>query len=105
MAGLAEVNDAALTVLGQGSSLALTTIADRLLVGSVELDVPVRSNWAVALFADAGSAYNDSPEFSESVGIGLRWFSPLGPVRVDLAHPLDDTGQTVRLHISLGPDI
>ena len=59
----------------------------------------------VAEFADAGSAYDDSPEFSESVGLGLRWFSPLGPIRLDVAHPLEDTGQTVRLHISLGPDI
>jgi len=78
---------------------------ERLLVGSVEFDVPVRENWSMALFTDVGSAFNATPEFTQSVGVGVRWYSPLGPVRVDLAHGLDDAAQTVRLHVSLGPDI
>jgi translocation and assembly module TamA len=36
----------------------------------------------------------------------LRWQSPIGPVRVDLAHPLNDDGDTlVRLHLRVGPDL
>jgi translocation and assembly module TamA len=77
----------------------------RLLTGSIELDALIRPNWSVALFADTGSAFNDTPEFSTGVGIGVRWFSPLGPLRFDLAHPLDDPDRTVRVHISLGPDL
>ncbi|MEZ5559152.1 MAG: autotransporter assembly complex family protein [Pseudomonadales bacterium] len=77
----------------------------RLLTGSLELDALVRPKWSVAVFADSGSAFDDAPTFSSSVGLGVRWYSILGPIRVDIAHPLDDPGHTVRLHISLGPDL
>jgi translocation and assembly module TamA len=77
----------------------------RLLTGSLELDVPLRRNWSVAAFVDTGSAFDVTPVFSTGVGLGLRWYSPLGPLRIDLAHPLDDPDRNVRLHISLGPDL
>lgn len=73
---------------------------------SVEIDRLVREDWAVAVFADTGSAFNDSDaDFKTGVGIGVRWFSPFGPVRLDLAHPLDDPDTNVRFHITLGPDL
>jgi translocation and assembly module TamA len=77
----------------------------RLLTGSVELDAHIRPNWSAALFVDTGSAFDSTPDFSTGIGVGARWFSPLGPLRVDLAHPLDGSGRAVRLHISLGPDL
>jgi translocation and assembly module TamA len=76
----------------------------KLLVGSIELDKLVRPDWSVALFVDSGSAFNDTANFSTGVGIGVRWYSPLGPIRLDLAHPLDDS-RSVRVHVSLGPDL
>ncbi|MDZ7670281.1 MAG: autotransporter assembly complex family protein [Gammaproteobacteria bacterium] len=78
---------------------------ERLLTGSLELDALIRPNWSVAAFVDSGSAFNNTPEFSTGVGLGLRWYSPLGPLRFDLAHPLDDPDRAIRLHISLGPDL
>lgn len=73
---------------------------------SVEIDRLVRENWAIAVFADTGSAFNDSDaDFKTGVGIGVRWFSPFGPVRLDVAHPLDDPDTDVRFHITLGPDL
>jgi translocation and assembly module TamA len=77
----------------------------RLLTGSLELDAHVRPNWSVALFVDTGSAFNSTPDFSTGVGVGARWYSPLGPLRLDLAHPLDGSGRSVRIHVSLGPDL
>jgi len=77
-----------------------------LIEGSVEFDYLFKDNWAVAVFADTGSAFSDiEPDFSTGVGLGLRWYSPVGPVRVDFAHPLDDPDSDFRLHISLGPDL
>jgi translocation and assembly module TamA len=35
----------------------------------------------------------------------VRWFSPLGPLRLDFAHPLDDVDRSLRIHVSLGPDL
>jgi translocation and assembly module TamA len=78
----------------------------QLIVGSVEYDFEVRDNWRVAVFADSGNAFNDRDdmEWRHSAGIGLRWMSPIGPVRVDLAHPVDG-GNGIRLHVTMGPDL
>jgi len=47
------------------------------------------------LFVDAGNAYKDLDDVSEdktrySVGGGVRWLSPLGPLRVELGIPFND---------------
>lgn len=77
-----------------------------LLEGSLEIDRLFRPQWAVAAFADTGSAFNNSAvDFSTGVGLGIRWYSPVGPVRLDIAHPLNDPDQDFRIHISLGPDL
>lgn len=73
---------------------------------SLEADWLVRKNWAVAAFVDSGSAFNDTKiDLHTGVGIGLRWYSPVGPIRLDFAHPLDDPDNNFRLHITLGPDL
>ena len=76
-----------------------------LLVGSVEYDFPVRNNWRAALFYDGGNAFSSQEfDWKQSVGIGVRWLSPIGPIRADLAHALSDEGG-FRLHITMGPDL
>ncbi len=78
----------------------------RLLEGGLELEQMVSADWAVAAFADSGSAFSGAnPDFSTGVGLGLRWYSPIGPVRLDFAHPLDGSGRDIRLHIIFGPDL
>ncbi|HEY0961938.1 MAG TPA: autotransporter assembly complex family protein [Pseudomonadales bacterium] len=78
----------------------------QLIVGSVEYDFQVRENWRVAVFADTGNAFNDRDdlEWRHSAGFGVRWMSPIGPVRVDIAHPIDGT-DAFRLHVTMGPDL
>ncbi|MCB1671690.1 MAG: outer membrane protein assembly factor [Gammaproteobacteria bacterium] len=77
-----------------------------LLVGSAEYDFNILPNWKLAVFADAGNAFLDlnNIEMQKSVGIGVRWLSPLGPVRVDLASALDNDNK-LRLHLTMGPDL
>jgi len=73
---------------------------------SAEYQYSIAERWRVATFVDQGNAFNslDFPTLKSSVGVGLRWVSPVGPIRIDLAHPLDgDTG--VRLHFSMGPEL
>jgi translocation and assembly module TamA len=80
--------------------------ARHLIEASAEYEVPVRENFSVAAFADVGDAFDNQPEFRAGLGVGLRWQSPIGPVRVDVARSLDDPGEgNVRLHLSLGPDL
>ena len=81
---------------------------ENLLVSSIELDQEVAESWAVAAFIDSGNAYDEVKDFNTAtgVGIGIRWFSPLGPIRVDVAVPLEkDAPDDYRFHITLGPDL
>ena len=74
-----------------------------LAVAGVEFERMVADNWSVAVFADSGGAFNTfSDAYSSGIGLGVRWLSPVGPIRIDLAHPLDDSGTSVRLHIGVG---
>ncbi len=77
----------------------------RLLTGSMEFDYQFRPSWSVAAFVDSGSAYNEQPRFFTGVGGGIRWYSPIGPIRVDVAHPLDDPTTQWRLYVTVGPDL
>ncbi|MEE9320620.1 MAG: autotransporter assembly complex family protein [Granulosicoccus sp.] len=64
--------------------------------------------WSVAVFVDAGRAFNNFDDaYSVGAGIGIRWQSPVGPFRIDLAKPVSDGDEDrgIRLHLSLGPDL
>jgi translocation and assembly module TamA len=73
-----------------------------LLTGTVELERVLWRNWGGAAFVDSGNAFDgdDSPAPETAVGVGVRWYSPIGAIRADVAHPVD--GGSVRLHLTLG---
>jgi translocation and assembly module TamA len=77
-----------------------------LLVGSLEYEHKIIEKWSLAVFYDVGNAFND---FSESIkhgtGFGVRWQSPVGPVRIDIATALGEDHYPIRLHINIGPDL
>lgn len=77
-----------------------------LITASFEYEQPLRDRWSLAFFIDSGNAFEGS-DFNARTGVGIggRWQSPLGPIRIDLAHPLRDETNDLRLHISLGPDL
>lgn len=78
------------------------------ITASLELDQKFRENWGIALFVDSGNAFDDfgSMNFKTGAGIGLRWYSFLGPIRLDFAVPLDsDAEDSFRVHITLGPEL
>lgn len=77
-----------------------------LLTGSLEYEYPLQGDWSAALFMDAGNAFDSwSDGLKRSVGIGLRWRSPVGPIRLDLAIPDDTSRDSFRIHFSMGPDL
>jgi translocation and assembly module TamA len=95
--------------LGPRNAVGELVGGNRVLEASVEYEHPVTKSWSVATFIDTGNAFLGSDfETRTGGGVGARWFTPIGPVRVDVAWPLDaapgeDEGP--RLHISLGPDL
>jgi translocation and assembly module TamA len=77
-----------------------------LAVGSIEYENMFLGDWGGAVFTDFGNAYNSfSDPIEYSVGIGVRWRSPVGLIRVDLAKGLSDTDEGIALHIVIGPDL
>lgn len=76
----------------------------RLLTASVEWERMFGERFGGALFLDLGNAFERRFEPARGVGMGLRWRSPLGPLRVDLARALDEPAG-FRLHLRLGPDL
>ena len=92
--------------LGPEDAAGDVTGGKHLVVGSIEYEHPIRDKWSVAGFVDTGNALdNFADPLKTAIGLGIRWRSPIGPIRVDLAHPLDDPDTAVRLHISMGPDL
>ncbi|KLV11159.1 outer membrane protein assembly factor [Photobacterium ganghwense] len=76
-----------------------------MLTSTAEYQYRVYGNWWGAVFYDYGSAWNDSPDWLAGAGVGVRWASPVGPVRVDFAWGLDKDKDKFQLHFVLGPEI
>lgn len=78
-----------------------------LMVGSVEYQYQFAQQWRGALFVDHGNAINDPLDpLATGAGVGLRWVSPVGPLRLDIAKGLDpEFGGGWRVHFSMGPEL
>ena len=55
------------------------------------------------IFYDTGNAWpEDNPidlsDLRESAGLGLRWFSPLGPIRLEWGHVIDSKSTDSRVN-------
>lgn len=72
---------------------------------SLEYQYRLYGNWWGALFYDYGDAFNDTPEFKRGTGVGVRWASPVGPIRLDFAWGLDKDPTDFKIHFSLGPEL
>jgi translocation and assembly module TamA len=76
-----------------------------LMTGSVEVARPLSpalpALWGAG-FVDVGDAANGWRDLSPVVGtgVGLRWRSPVGPLKLDLAY--GHAVRRVRLHFSIG---
>ncbi|HZM36063.1 MAG TPA: BamA/TamA family outer membrane protein [Burkholderiales bacterium] len=74
----------------------------RLLAGSAEFIHWFGESWGIAAFVDAGNAWDTGTDFDPAVGagIGARFRTPIGPVRLDVAYGEDV--DSWRLHFSVG---
>ncbi|MCI5048315.1 MAG: autotransporter assembly complex protein TamA [Aquisalinus sp.] len=80
-----------------------------LVEANIEGRVRVREKVQVAAFVDAGTVSESQfPDFSEEVlvgaGLGARYLTPIGPLRVDVATPLNgrETDDPIQFYIALG---
>ena len=75
-----------------------------LAVGSLEYNYQFKDGWRAALFSDFGNSYdkNFSNDTEYSVGLGIRWASPIGPLRIDVASGISDEDHPIRVHFFIG---
>ena len=84
----------------------IATGGKNLLVGSVEYERMFSDTWGAAVFVDGGNAFNDANEGAYvGTGVGVRWRSPVGLVRFDIARGLKDPEDAFQIHINIGPDL
>jgi translocation and assembly module TamA len=79
-----------------------------LVVGSAEYEYYFKPNWGIATFIDTGDAFSAFNDYRQKIGVGVgaRWRSPVGMVRVDFGFPVhDDQNSGVELHLVIGPDL
>jgi translocation and assembly module TamA len=79
-----------------------------LAVASGEYEFYFSDAWGAAAFVDAGDAFSDRLSLNVGAGVGVRWRSPVGPIRVDFGFPVQTdlpVHDSWRLHIQLGPDL
>jgi translocation and assembly module TamA len=78
--------------------------SNHIITGSVEAEYRFLDSWSGAVFADIGNAYNDwdDPDLKRGVGVGIRWYSVAGEIRVDVAQALDFEGKPWRWHLTIG---
>jgi len=80
-----------------------------LVEGNIELRYRFLEDYGIVPFFDAGTVTEDVfPSFTESVqyaaGLGFRYYSPIGPIRADVAVPLNprEDDDPVAFYISIG---
>ncbi|WP_201529079.1 autotransporter assembly complex protein TamA [Psychrobacter frigidicola] len=75
-----------------------------LAVGSAEYNYEFKPGFRGALFSDVGNAYDKDfkADTKVGVGVGIRWASPVGVVRVDVAAGVTEDSIPVRLHFFIG---
>ena len=80
---------------------------ESLLVASTEVEHYFTRNWGMAAFVDAGNAFSGVDYRAKiGAGLGVRWRSPVGMIRLDLGTPIHDSqAHGVELHLVIGPDL
>jgi translocation and assembly module TamA len=76
--------------------------------GTVEFRQRILGNYGVVAFVDAGQVSNTGVPFSQGyrigAGIGARYYTSIGPIRLDVAVPLNKEpgGDSFELYIGIG---
>lgn len=75
--------------------------------GSMEFDYRFAERWLVATFVDRGGSFDDysQTEYVTGAGAGIRWLSPIGPLRLDFAWGVSRDDKPFNIHFYMGPEL
>ena len=81
--------------------------SNNILTASAEAEYLFHENWSVAAFVDVGNAFNDwsDPDLKLGTGLGVRWYSVIGALRLDFAQGWALDGDPWRIHLSIGTNL
>ena len=94
--------------IGEANGNGLIIGGQYLAVASAEYEWYFSEDWGAAVFVDAGDAFTHRFSVNVGAGVGARWKSPLGPIRIDVGFPVHTDlplQSSWRLHVQLGPDL
>lgn len=101
--GMNSIRGYAYKELGPKDDLGNIVGGKFLSVVSAEYEKSVYENWGVAAFLDGGNSFNlDDLSINSGVGIGVRWYSPIGPIRLDVAMPLNESDSSFQIYFAAG---
>ncbi len=104
--GSQSVRGYAYQSLGPSDDSGRVVGARYLLLGSLEYDHRLTTDWSTAVFYDAGKAFDEAgAPFAKGAGFGVRWYLPIGVLRLDVARALSREGRPWRVHFWIGPDL
>jgi translocation and assembly module TamA len=81
--------------------------SNNIITASAEVEYMFRPNWSLAAFFDVGNAFNDwsNIDLKKGAGVGIRWYSIAGPIRVDIAQGIDHPDKPWRIHFTIGTSL
>lgn len=92
----------------QGPNGPILTGGMSVAIVSTEVRYQVREKIGIAAFVDAGrvwaeSGFGGANDWQAGAGVGVRYKTPIGPLRFDVAGPVGgDTGSGVQVYLGLG---
>ncbi|MGX3066592.1 autotransporter assembly complex protein TamA [Ursidibacter arcticus] len=85
------------------------TGASHLMTASAEYQYQVYPNWWAAAFYDTGLAarHYKGKELHSGAGVGVRWASPIGAIKLDIATPVrsPNNQKGIQFYIGLGSEL
>ena len=81
--------------------------SNNIFTASAEAEFHFHESWSVAAFVDVGNAFNDwsNPDLKLGTGLGIRWYSVIGALRLDVAQGRALEDDPWRIHLSIGTNL
>ena len=78
--------------------------SNNVLTASAELEYEFLEDWSLAAFYDVGNAFNDwgNMNLKVGIGVGIRWYTLAGAIRLDVAQAQDLQGKPLQIHLTIG---